>query len=300
MWSGELEEITITEHLNDLITISRSFKSPLYWAGLRTWELEQFKVQKQLQAAVIESTISEWAAPVLFTPKKDGKHRFCFNCLNLNTMTVIDTYLLPCMDEIIDSFGKAKVFTTLAAYSGCWQMNIRDQDRHKTTFVCHACVYQYREIPFWIANARKTFQCALDMIRKKFRWKTCLVYLDDVVMFSNTVEEQIKHVYEILTALYDALITYKLNKCAFFQDFIEYLGHSIKPGKLEADRTIMESLHQAKQLTAKSELCSFLKLCNVYRRFISNFTEVAYRLNQILKWATCPIGLNPNAFTIDD
>ena len=283
MWMGKLGNINITEHQIDLIEGARPSKAAPYRAGPKTRQLEEFEVKKQLEADVIEPAQSEWAAPVLFAPKKDGKLRFCIDYRKLNGMTVRDSYPLPRMDECIDSLGDAQIFTTLDAYSGYWQMPIRPQDRPKTAFVCHAGTYQYKRMPFGLTNAPASFQRALDLILTRHKWKTCLIYLDDVVVYSNSIEEHITHVNEILTCLSEAGVTLKIKKCSFFTKEIEYLGHTIKPGKLEIDRANTESLRQAVPPTNKSELRSFLGLCNVYRRFIPGITNIAQPLNNLLK-----------------
>ena len=294
MWLGELGEINVTEHSIDLIPNARPFKSPPFRAGPKTRELEQFEVTKQLKAGVIEPAQSEWAAPVLFAPKKDGRLRFCIDYRKLNEMTVKDSYPLPRMDECIDSLGEAKVFTTLDAYSGYWQMPIREEDRDKTAFVCHAGTYQYRRMPFGLTNAPASFQRALDLILTKYKWKTCLIYLDDIIVYSKTVEEHINHVDDILRCLSAAGVTLKIKKCKFFTTTVEYLGHVIKPGQLEIDPTNTKSLREALPPTNKSELRSFLGLANVYRRFIDNFSTIAGPLNRSLKKD------EPDSFELDE
>ena len=173
----------------DLVPDSKPFKSASYGAGPKTRELEQAEVDKQLKAGVIEPAMSEWAAPVLFAPKKDGKLRFCIDYRKLNSMTVKDTYPLPRMDECIDSLGESEYFTTIDAFAGYWQINLRKRDRHKTAFVCHAGTYEYKRMPFGLTNAPACFQRALDMILTKYKWKTCLVYIDDVVIYSKNVDD---------------------------------------------------------------------------------------------------------------
>ena len=128
----------------------------------------------------------------------------------------------------------------------------------------------------------------------RFKWKTCLVYLDDVIIFSKDVDDHIKHADEIITALTEAGVTLKINKCFFFQRKVEYLGHMVKPGQLEIDRTNVASLKNAKPPTNKTQLRSFLGLCNVYRRFIKDFTGLAHSLNKLLKKGT------PDTFEFDD
>ncbi len=294
MWSGQLGEITVTEHRIELKPDARPHKAQPRRSGLKERELTDFEINKQLEANVIEPTSSEWAAPVLFVPKKDGKLRFCIDYRKLNEATVKDSYPIPRMDDCLDSLGEATIFTGLDAYSGYWQMNVAKKDRHKTAFTCHAGTFQCVRMPFGLTNAPATFQRGLDMVLSKYKWKTCLVYLDDVIIYSKTVKDHINHVDEVLTCLREAGITLKISKCSFFSDKIEYLGHVIKPGRLEVDEANTKSLRDALPPTTKTQLRSFLGLVNVYRRFIKNFPEVAAPLNALLKKGA------PDKFELDD
>ena len=294
IWNGKLGHINVLDHNIELVNGARPFKSPPYRAGPKTRELESFEIKKQLDAGIIEPSQSEWSAPVLFVPKKDGKLRFCIDYRKLNEMTIKDSYPLPRMDECIDSLGEATIFTTLDAYSGYWQMPVRESDRHKTAFVCHAGTYQYTRMPFGLTNAPASFQRALDFILTKYKWKTCLVYLDDVIIYSKSVEDHIRHVDEILECLAAAGVTLKMKKCKFFTTTVEYLGHIIKPGKLEVDQANTESLRKAQPPTNRSELRSFLGFCNVYRRFIKDFTRLAGPINKLLKKNS------PDQFILDE
>ena len=114
-----------------------------------------------------------------------------------------------------------------------------------------------------------------------------------MIIYSKNVEEHIQHVDEILHCLSKAGVTLKIKKCKFFTTTVDYLGHVIKPGKLEIDRTNTESLRKAAPPTSKTELRSFLGLCNVYRRFIPNFTDIASPLNALLKKNS------PDSFKLD-
>ena len=145
---------------------------------------EQDEVDRMLRAGVIEPAQSEWASPVVLVPKPDGSLRFCINYRRVNAITVRDTYPLPRMDECIDSLGDASVFTTLECNSGYWQIPVAPQDRDKTTFTYHAGTSRYRRMPFGLTNAPVTFQRTLDIVLSPFEWKSCLFYLDNVIIFS--------------------------------------------------------------------------------------------------------------------
>jgi len=262
MWSGKLGNITVTEHTIDLEPGARPHRAVPYRSGPKERELQGVELRKWLDEDAIEPSKSPWAAPVLFVPKKDGRMRFCVDYRKLNAVTVRDLYPLPRIDDCIDTLGEAVIFPTLEAYSGYHQLSIAKQDRYKTAFVTHHGQFQWKRMPFGLSTAPVSFQRALDMILTQFKWKTCLVYLDDVIIFSNSVEEHIQHVDEILFALSEAGVTLKISKCRFFTRKVEYLGHFISPGSLEADTTNVKCLRDAVPPTTKSEVRSFLGMAN--------------------------------------
>ena len=198
---------------------------------------------------------------MLLAPKKDGTLRFCVDFRRLNALTIPDTYPLPQMEDCIDSLGEARLFTTLDALWGYWQVPIAERDREKTTFTSHMGTFRYKRMNFGLRNAPATFQRALDIILSGVRWKTCLVYIDDVVIFSKTEEEHFAQVSHVLTILEEAGVKLKLKKCFYFHQRVEYL-------------TFPESITQ---------LRSFLGACNVYRRFVKHYSKIASPLSDMLR-----------------
>jgi Reverse transcriptase (RNA-dependent DNA polymerase) len=114
------------------------------------------------------------------------------------------------MDECIDSLGDAAVFTTLDCNSGYWQIPVHPEDRDKTTFTSHYGIYRFLRLPFGLRNAPATFQRSIDIILSGVKWKTCLVYLDDFIVFSKSKKDHLAHVAEALTLLGNAGLSLKL------------------------------------------------------------------------------------------
>jgi hypothetical protein len=138
-------------------------------------------------------------------------------------------------------------------------------------------------MPFGLSNAPATFQRALDMILAGFKWQYVLVYFDDVIVYSKSIAEHMEHLDYTLTLLQQAGATLKLSKCHFFRPSVDYLGHVIHPGKLAVSQKNILSIEKAQHPTTRTQLRSFLGMCNVYRKFVPSFAKIASPLTDLLK-----------------
>ena len=125
-------------------------------------------------------------------------------------MTVRDAYPIPRTDECIDSLGDAVIFSTLEYNSGYWQIPMADEYRHKTAFVSDCRIFRWLRIPFGLKNAPETFQRATDVIPEGFKWLFTLVYLDDIIIISSSIEELYDHLATVLDLVHKAGIFLKL------------------------------------------------------------------------------------------
>jgi len=233
------------------------------------------EVQRQRDLGVIEPSSADWAFPVVLVPKPDGTMRLCVDYRQLIEVTVRDVYPLPRMSDCIDFLGEAKVFSMLDCNSGYRQIPVADEDRNKTTFVCHEGTYRYIRLPFGLSNAPATFQRAIDMILGGLKWKSCILYLDVIIIFSQSAGEHVEHLREDFTALRGAGVSLKANKCHLFQEKVEYLGHIVGRGELKVQDKNIRGLKEASPPRCKQDLRSFLGMCNVYRRFVKDYAQVA-------------------------
>jgi len=151
----------------------------------------------------------------------------------------------------------------------------------KTAFTCYMGTYEYLKMAFGLTNAPATLHCALDIILSGMTWKTCLVYLDDVIVFSDTPESHMKALDEALTRLGRAGVTLQAKKCQFFRTSVEYLGHIISPGEMRVHNKNLEALAKVGHPRTKTQLRSFRGMCNVHQRFVANYSRIAAPLNQL-------------------
>jgi len=155
---------------------------------------------------------------------------------------------------------------------------VADEDRDKTTFVCHEGAYHYIRLPFGLSKAPATFQRAIDMILGGLKWKRCLVYLDDIIVFSQSAGEHVEHPREVFAALRGAGVSLKAKKCHLFQEEVKYLGHIVGRGQLQVQDKNIRGLKEASPPRCKKDLRSFLGTCNIYRRFVKDYAQVAWSL----------------------
>ena len=292
LWDGQLGLMRATQHRIELKPGAPPIRQQPYRGGPRSRALVKEQVARMEALDVIEASNAEWASPVVIVPKVDGTPRFCIDYRKLNESTVKDSYPLPRMDDCLDSLGEANVFSTLDCNAGYWQIPIAPEDRHKTTFTCHCGTYQCKRLPFGLCNAPATFQRAMDMILAGVRWQICLVYLDDIIVFSRSPEEHIGHLGQVFKLLADAGVSLKASKCHLFTQEVEYLGHVVRPGRLSVNEKNLRAIRKAQYPRTQTQMRSFLGMCNVYRRFTKGFAKVAKPLNELVS-STLPKNLPP-------
>lgn len=164
-----------------------------------------------------------------FRPKQFVTLRFFIDYRRLNAMTIRDPYPKPLMDECLASFGPACVFSTLNCNSQYWQIDINKKHRHETWLVTNQELIKFKRMPFGLRNAPLIFQRAIYNIISTFQWKFCMLYSDVILIFSNNVEEHLKHITKVLTHVWKVCTALRSNKCIFMPKFIAFLWTIVQP-----------------------------------------------------------------------
>ena len=232
---------------------------------------------------IIRESTSPYAAPVVMVPKKGGEMRFCIDYRQLNKVTIKDKYPLPRIDDTIDALHGAKYFSTLDLFSGYWQIEIDEEDKHKTAFVCEYGQYEFNRMPFGLTNAPGTFQRLMNKILKNVLYKSTLVYLDDIIVYSTTIDKHIEDIETVFKMLAENGLKLKIKKCYFFRKKIDYLGHVVSSEGVSPSEQKVHSVLTYPEPRNVKEVSSFLGLASYYRKFIRAFAEKAHPLTKLTR-----------------
>ena len=226
-----------------------------------------------LAEGIIEPSYSPWASPVVLVRKKDGSVRYCIDYRRLNAVTRKDSYPLPRIDDSLDSLGSAKYFSTLDLASGYWQVGLSPDAREKSAFCTTSGLYQFRVMPFGLANAPATFQRLMERVLTGLHWEVCLVYLYDVIVFSKTWKGHLQRLDIVFQRMRAANLRLKPSKCHLLQKQVGYLGHIVSEG-VSTDPEKTRAVDDWPVPQGVSDVRSFLGLCGYYRRFVPDFATI--------------------------
>jgi len=236
-----------------------------------------------LNQGVIEPACSPYASNLVLVRKKDGSYRCCVDYRMLNTTTRKDAYPLPRIDVCLDAMATAKWFSTFDLRSSYHQVQVEPQDMDKTAFICPRGQYRFRMMPFGLCNAGATFQRLMDIVMSGLHMNVCLVYLDDIICFSTTIEEHLERLTTILQRLRSSGLKLKPEKCLLFQKSVSFLGHTISESGIGTDPNKIEAVSDWPTPTSVKEVRSFVGMASYYRRFVKYFAKKAAPLNEIAR-----------------
>ena len=236
-----------------------------------------------LQHDIVEPAASPWCSNIVLIRKSDGGLRFCVDYRQLNELTYKDTYPLPRIDMCLNALGGSKLFSTLDLRAGYWQTLIDERDRYKTCFVTRKGTYRFKVLSFGLANAPALFQRLMDLVLVGLTWEVCLVYLDDVIIMSETFDEHLCRLKTVFDRLHAANLKLKASKCKLFQREVVFLGHLVTADGVAPDPAKIRAVQNWPRPRNLTETRAFVGLASYYRNHIAKFAEIARPLHELTK-----------------
>ena len=215
-----------------------------------------------LEKDIIEPSSSPWAAPVVLVRKKDNSIRFCIDYRKLNEATIKDAYPIPRIEDSLNALSGAKWLSTLDLASGYWQVEMDEQDKEKTAFITHKGLYQFKVMPFGLCNAPSTFERLMETVMAGLQYSTCLIYLDDLIIFAPDFDSELARIRAVFDRLKEAKLVLKAKKCFLFQKEVSYLGHRVSERGVEVDAQKTEAVRNWPEPKSVTEVRSYLGFCS--------------------------------------
>ena len=260
---------------------SAPIKLPLRRPPLTSREVMNEEVDQMLKHGLIQPSTSPWSSPVVLVKKKDNSVRFCVDYRRLNEITRKDSYPLPRIDDSLDALGGSKWFSTLDLASGYWQVKMHPEDAEKTAFATPQGLFEFTVMPFGLVNAPATFERLMEVTLSGLHWQTCLIYLDDIIVFGVDFDEHFDRLTEVLERIKGAGLKLSPKKCQLFQRKVEFLGYVVSSDGISTDPSKVSAIKEWPIPLGLTGLQSFIGTCSYYRKFVKGFADIARPLHKL-------------------
>ena len=256
---------------------------PLY--SLSRPELQSLRewIDENLSKGFIRASSSPAGAPILFVKKKDGSLRLCVDYRGLNAGTIKNRYPLPLIRETLLQLSKARYYTTLDIRSAYNLIRMAEGEEWKTAFRTRYGLFESLVMPFGLTNAPADFQRFINEVLHPFLDRFCTAYLDDILIYSRTLQEHKQHVRQVLDALSANGLHLKPEKCEFHRTEVGYLGLIISQDGIKMDPKKVEAITKWESPMNLHDVRAFLGFANFYRRFIDNYSAIVAPMVRLTK-----------------
>lgn len=286
----EGENLTFTHEITH--EIRTKDENPIYCKAYRYPLVHEKEIERQigemLKQGIIRESNSPYNSPLWIVPKKldnskQRKWRIVIDYRKINEKSIDDKFPIPNIESILDKLGRSQYFTILDLAKGFHQILVKDSDQKKTAFSTPLGHFEYVRMPFGLKNAPATFQRLINSILREFINRICVVYLDDILIFSTSLQEHVINVNKVFSALRRANLKIQVDKCNFFCKETEYLGHTLTKDGMKPNPKKIEDIVKLKLPSTQKQIKSFLGITGYYRKFVKDYARIAKPMTYYLK-----------------
>lgn len=244
------------------------------------------QIKEMLDKGGIKVSTSPFSSPALLVRKKTGDWRLCVDYRRLNALTTKNKYPLPLIEDLLDELHGAQWFTSLDLCSGFYQIRMAKGEEFKTAFQTHHDHFEYNVMPYGVTGGPATFQAVMNIILEPLLRKCVVVFIDDILIYSKSWEDHLKHIQEVLSILQQHKFHVKLTKCSFAKQQLAYLGHIVSIKGVATDPLKIKTVQDWPQPQNVKDVRSFLGMVDYYRRFVPQFGLLSKPLTDLLRKGT--------------
>ena len=279
---NDIGRTNLVEHEIHLET-EQPFKEPYRKIPPALLQEVREHLKEMLEIGAIRESNSPFSSNIVLVRKKDGSIRFCIDYRKLNQRTIKDAYAIPRIDDTLHLLAGSKYFSTLDLKSGYWQVELKEDDKAKTAFQAWPLgFFECNRMPFGLCNAPATFQRLMERCMGDLNLQDCLIYLDDIIIFSATFEEHLERLQAVFERLEKHNLKLKPSKCHLFKERVVYLGHVVSEAGIQADPEKIEAVKNWPIPQNTKDVRKFLGFTGYYRRFVKGYASIARPLNDLL------------------
>ena len=283
-YSEELPPHCSFDHAIDMFEGKETPWGPIYTLSEKELEVLRTYLDDMLHSGKIRRSKSLAGAPILFDPKKEGRGlRLCVDYRGLNKVTILNQYPLLLMNELRDHVSGANIFTMLDLKSGYNHIRIKEGDKWKTAIRMHYGLFEYEVMPFRLANAPAMFQNMMNDIFRDMIDLGVVIYLDDILIYSETKQDYVALVKRLLERLQEHQLAISPYKCEWHRSRVNLLGYIISPEGVEMDQEKIRTVIEWEAPDSVKGVQSFLGFANFYRRYIEGYSKLPRLLTDLTK-----------------
>lgn len=246
------------------------------------------QISKMLEQNIIRPSDSAWSSPIWVVPKKadaSGKQkwRLVVDFRKLNEKTIDDKYPIPNITDVLDKLGKCQYFSTLDLASGFYQVETDPDDIHKTAFNVEHGHFEFLRMPMGLKNSPSTFQRVMDNVLRGLQNVICLVYMDDIIVYSTSLQEHLNNLEKVFQRLRESNFKIQMDKSEFLKLETAFLGHIISNEGIKPNPDKITAIQKYPIPKTSKQIKQFLGLIGYYRKFIPDFARITKPFTQCLK-----------------